>query len=237
MQPSRIAIVEDQALYRHMLEALLSAAQGFQVLASAASFIEGQALLKPGSLDAAVVDVSLGDGSGIELGLALRSANPRLGIVALSAIDAMDELLTLPREQRRGWGYLSKLSALSPDSLLGTIRATMLGRTVLDSELLRARQIRRNSKLLRLGRRQQEVLALVAEGLSNSAIAERLAISPRTIESHLRAVYSLLELDVDEQYNLRVEATLLYLGETGRITSAAVERAHRPPTTSPREAR
>jgi len=213
----RLGIVEDQPLYRQMLTTLLDSVSDLTVVASAGGVAEADASLDASGLDVALLDIQLGDGDGIELGRRLRAANPELGIVLLSAVDAMHTLLEIPRGELRAWSYLSKSSALSAPALVAAIRATAQGRTALDPALLQTRRPRRGSVVETLGDRQREVLALLAQGLSNTAIAERMGIAPRTVDNHLNAVYAALGLRADGLRNPRVEAAIRYLEETGVI--------------------
>ncbi len=213
-EPIRVAVVEDQPLYRRMLVTLLEQQDGVAVVSSAGGAAEALRALDPVWIEVLLLDVDLGDGDGIALGRRLRRDNPRLGIILLSAIDAMDTLLELPRAERRGWSYLSKTSALGEHDLMAAIRASSAGRTVLDRQLLDRRRARAGSVLRALTERQFEVLTLVAEGLSNAGVAERLDITTRTVDTHLTALYAALGLHADEGHNLRVEAALAYLRET-----------------------
>ena len=213
-RPIRIAVVEDQALFREMLVATLSQRPEVDVVASAAGASEARKLLRPGSVDVALLDVDLQDGNGLALGIQLRRADPDIGIILLSSHDVMELLLDLPADVRRGWGYLSKTSSLSTDSLIGAIQATASGATVIDPELLRTATPREGSAIGGLSSRQYEVLQLVAQGYSNAVVAERLALSERSIEDHLGNIYA--ALSIPDGNNARVTAVLRLIEETSR---------------------
>ena len=136
------------------------------------------------------------------------------GILVLSASDSISTLLEVPGSEAAGWGFLSKNSSLSASALVYAIRAVAAGRTVLDPAIRAQREIRRNSPLTRLSRRQREVVALVAEGVTNAAIAARLGISPRSVDTHLNAAYGLLGIPASRERNPRVEAVRSYLQHT-----------------------
>ncbi|MFT4306209.1 MAG: response regulator transcription factor [Microbacterium sp.] len=210
---ARLGIVEDHTLYRQMLIALLRGVPGIAIEASASGMRDALAFALP-RMDVVLLDVQLGDGDGIELARRFRVTKPGIGIVLLSAVDVMDRLLGIPQEELRGWNYLSKDAALSASVLVNSILMAATGRTALDAALLRKRVPRAHSVVASLGGRQREVLALVAEGLSNASIAERLGIAPHTVDNHLIAVYGALGLRSDKERNPRVAATLRYLGET-----------------------
>lgn len=122
-----------------------------------------------------------------------------------------------PREVAHGWGYLSKTSGTSEETLLHTIRAAAAGHTVLDPALLARVRPRAGSDVAQLTQRQYEVLRLVAEGLSNSGVAERLGITEKSVQNHLHAVYSTLGIDSDPARNPRVSAALRLLEGTGPV--------------------
>jgi DNA-binding NarL/FixJ family response regulator len=210
----RVAVVEDQPLYRQMLASTLSSTPRLRVVAVAGSAGEARVTVRVDAIDVALLDIRLGDGSGIDLGVALREANPRIGILLLSATDALHTLLDLPRSVSQGWSYLSKTSSLSLPTLVRAIEYTAEGRTVLDPELVGKRRPRRGSGLSRLSPRQFEVLRLLAEGLSNAGIASRLGVAPRSVDNHINAIYAELGLASGGVVNPRVGAALRFIEES-----------------------
>jgi DNA-binding NarL/FixJ family response regulator len=211
---TRIAVVEDQALYREMIAATLGQRPEIEVVVTADGARQGRELITAGSADVAVLDVDLADGNGLALGIQLRRADPAIGILLLSAQDVMGVLLDLPADVRRGWSYLSKSSALSTDSLVAAIQATANGVTVLDPELLHRARPREGSAVSQLSERQYEVLQSVAQGDSNAVVADRLGIAVRSVEAHLGMIYA--TLNIPEGQNARVTAVLRLLEETAR---------------------
>jgi DNA-binding NarL/FixJ family response regulator len=216
--PLRIAVVEDQPLFRSMLELTLGAAPDVRVVASVGSVKEATAALRPGAVDVAVLDIDLPDGNGIALGVTVRRTQPRLGILLLSAHDAMDLLLDLPPDVASGWSYLSKTSSTSTDTLLTAIRAAAAGRTTLDPVLLDRMAPRAGSAVSRLTDRQYAVLRLLAQGLSNAGIGEALKITEKSVQNHINGIYGTLGIDADPTRNPRVTAALRLLEETGRAS-------------------
>ena len=211
----RVAIVEDQPLFRSMLERSFGDAGGFEVVAALGSVTEARAVLSPGLVDVVVLDIDLPDGNGIALGVTLRRSQPQLGILLLSAHDAMDLLLDLPRDVAHGWGYLTKTSTTSEPTLLHAVRAAAAGETVLDPALLERVAPRAGSSVARLTQRQYTVLRLLAQGLSNAGIAAQLGITEKSVQNHVYAVYTTLGIDTDPARNPRVSAALRLLEETG----------------------
>ncbi len=211
---TRIALVDDQPLYLEMLSSVLGGHPNIELVLAAAGAAEARANLRPGMVDVAILDVDLADGNGVGLGISLRRADPNIGIMLLSSQDVMELLLDLPADVRRGWSYLSKTASLSTQSLVDAIEATARGETVLDGELVRRARPREGSLLAQLSKRQYEVLQLVAQGLSNTGVAEALEISARSVENHLNAIYTALE--IPEGRNARVSAVLKLVEESSR---------------------
>jgi DNA-binding NarL/FixJ family response regulator len=211
----RIAVVEDQPLFRSMLERSLEEQPGLHVVLSVATVTEALRALRPGSADVAVLDIDLPDGNGISLGVTLRRRIPTLGILLLSAHDAMDLLLDLPADVASGWSYLSKTSSTSEELLVSAVRATAVGETVLDPALLARVTPRAGSDVARLTQRQYEVLRLLASGLSNAGIGERLGITEKSVQNHVNGLYATLGIDADPARNPRVTAALRLLEESG----------------------
>ncbi|ADG73593.1 two component transcriptional regulator, LuxR family [Cellulomonas flavigena DSM 20109] len=214
-RPLRVALVEDQPLFRSMLERTIADAPGLEVVVTVGSVTEAREALRPGVADVVVLDIDLPDGNGIALGVTLRRAQPDIGVLLLSAHDAMDLLLDLPRDVAHGWCYLSKTSGTSESTLLHAVRSAAAGETVLDRTLLDRVTPRAGSAVARLTHRQYEVLRLLAQGLSNAGIAERLDITEKSVQNHVYAIYATLGIDAEPARNPRVSAALRLLEETG----------------------
>jgi len=114
-------------------------------------------------------------------------------------------------------GYLLKERVQYRGELGRAVREVAEGRSVIDSTivdiLVNAKRERQESGFIELTPREQEILALVAEGLSNAAIAERLVITKRAVERHINSIYLKLDLGDAEQISRRVKAALLFLAE------------------------
>jgi DNA-binding NarL/FixJ family response regulator len=216
--PVRVVVVEDQPLFRSMLELTLGNADAVRVVASVGTVKDAVAALRPGAADVAVLDIDLPDGNGIALGVTLRRHQPRLGILLLSAHDAMDLLLDLPQDVASGWSYLSKTSSTSAQTLVTAIRSAAAGHTTLDPALLDRMAPRAGSAVSRLTDRQYAVLRLLAQGLSNAGIGEALAITEKSVQNHINGIYGTLGIDADPSRNPRVTAALRLLEETGRAS-------------------
>lgn len=211
----RLGIVEDQPLFRSMLEFTLSSVEDVEVVAAVGTVREAEKALANGAVDVAILDIDLPDGNGISLGVVLRRKQPDLGILLLSAQNAMDLLLDLPSDVANGWSYLSKTSSTSTATLVDAIRASAEGRTTLDPALLDRMSPRIGTAVARLTDRQYTVLRLLAQGRSNAGIGEALTITEKSVQNHINAIYSALGIDADPARNPRVTAALRLLEETG----------------------
>lgn len=213
----RVLVVEGQPLLRDLLARLIDQQSGMRAVAlcdSARTAIEATER----AIDVALIGPHVPGGGGVPLGEALRARSSRLGIVVLAAPEARDR----PAEDAAGWAVLSKNLSLTSPALIYALRSVAAGRRVLDPAI-RAESVEwRESPLCRLTARQREVLALVAEGLSNTAIAGRLALSPRSVEAHLRAAYAVLGVGSDSARNARVDAVRAYLAHGGSEFANAV---------------
>lgn len=211
----RVAVVEDQDLYRSMLVGTLRE-RNFPVVAVAPGVPQARAMSSFAQADVAILDIELGEGNGIALGVWLCRKYPRIRIILFSSFDMMDVLVDFPDPVVQGWSYLSKTSSLSVETLERSIIAAAKGARVLDPELVSRARPRTDTATAGLSPRRFEILKLVATGMSNVAIAEDLGLSVRSVENHVNAVYSALGLPVDEGANRRVLATLTFLKETSR---------------------
>jgi DNA-binding NarL/FixJ family response regulator len=154
---------------------------------------------------------------GIQLAAALRSTHPDVGVVVLSQHVEPLYATALLEDGSDGRAYLLKERLADRGELARAIHEVANGRSVIDSrvveELLGARQRRKASKLDNLTPRELEILSLVAEGKSNSAIADQLVITKRAVERHINAIFWKLDLGDAEDVSRRVKAVLVYLGK------------------------
>lgn len=211
----RVAIVEGESLMRTMLEQALSRQDGLIVTHSVSSAQQARLVITPATADVVILDVTLPDGNGVALGLDLQRRDPSLSVMLLSSEDVMGVFTTIQDEVARPWSYLSKRSSFAADVLVAAVRASARGQVVVDPTLQRRSSARADNGLAALTPAQFGVLRLVAEGLSNQAVAASLGIAERSVESHLKAIYHRLELTGRDR-NRRVCAVLAFLDQTGR---------------------
>lgn len=214
-RPIRVSIVEDEAFMRSLLVRQIGEADDMVVAHDLDGAVAARLAVAPHTTDVALLDVNLGDGNGVALGLELQRKDPRIAVVLLSSLDVMGLFLSVQDETSEPWSYLSKRSTFTRDVLIGAIAAAADGEVVIDPTLVRRSQPRAGTEVAGLTKAQFDVLRLVAEGLSNEAAAAQLHISERSVESHLLSIYRSLGVG-GEGSNRRVRAVLAFLEQTGR---------------------
>jgi DNA-binding NarL/FixJ family response regulator len=211
----RVVLAEDLFLLRTGLERLL-AEHGFEVIASVDNAPELLRALVDQKPDIAVVDVRLPPtftDEGLRAAIEARRQVPGLPVLVLSQYVEQLYARELLADQAGAVGYLLKDRVFNDDQFTDAIRAVAGGGTVMDPEvvtkLLTRRQ--RDEPVARLSAREREVLELMAEGRSNSAIAQRLFISDKAVGKHCTSIFAKLDLAPSEDDNRRVLAVLAYL--------------------------
>jgi DNA-binding NarL/FixJ family response regulator len=211
----RVAIADDSSLVREGLARLLSE-RGVEVCALAS---DGDGLLRAGESehpDVAVTDIRMPPthtDEGLVAAERIRATYDDVGVLVLSQYAALDYALRLLDGHETRCGYLLKDRVTEIDVLLEALRRVDAGDLVVDHGLVEALLARRErrSPLDGLTARESEVLALMAEGLTDRGIAERLWLTPRTVETHVRHIIRKLDLPNDAAHNRRVHAVLTYL--------------------------
>jgi serine/threonine-protein kinase len=213
--PLRIALADDAVLLREALASSLTAA-GFEVVGQAGDVAELTELLARVEPDVLILDVRMPPThttEGLEASHAIRREHPRIGILLLSQYIETRYALELLRDDPAGIGYLLKERVTRIEQLADAVRRVAEGGSVIDPEVV-ARLLgrpRAQSPLDELTAREREILQLMAEGLSNHGIAERLVLDPKTIEGHVTRIFSKLGLEPTGADHRRVLAVLSYL--------------------------
>jgi DNA-binding NarL/FixJ family response regulator len=214
--PIRVVIAEDSILLREGLVRLLAEA-GFEVVGAVGS---GEDLLRiAGEVrpDVAIVDIRMPPthtDEGLRAAAALRARyGDGIGVLVLSQYVEVAYADQLIESDARGTGYLLKDRVADVAEIADAVRRVARGGSVIDPSLVAQliRQRRRPDPLVDLTERETEVLGLMAEGRSNAAIAERLVISMKTIETHIASIFSKLGLEPEPDDHRRVLAVLAYL--------------------------
>jgi DNA-binding NarL/FixJ family response regulator len=211
----RVVIADDTALFRQGIARLLADA-GIDVVGEAtdaAGLLEVVAASLP---DAAIVDIRMPPGhkeEGLEAADEIGRRFPEVAVLVLSQYVEAGYALRLLEGGRGGCGYLLKDRVLDAGQLVAALERVSAGEVVVDGELVEAllSRPRLGSPLDDLTGREREVLELMAEGLTDRGIAERLWLTPRTVETHVRHILRKLQLPVDASNNRRVHAVLAFL--------------------------
>jgi DNA-binding NarL/FixJ family response regulator len=211
----RVVIADDSALIRDGVGQLL-AARGHEIAGAVA---DADALLA--AVDATRPDVALIDirmppsftSEGIIAAGTIQQRHPDVGVVLLSQHVDADYALSLIRVRPTRSGYLLKDRITHMDTLTEAIDRVARGETIIEPELVQllVRRPATKSRLDELTPREHEVLSLIAEGLTDRGIGERLWLTPKTVETHIRHILAKLSLPTDASYNRRVLAVLAYL--------------------------
>ncbi|HJE59107.1 MAG TPA: response regulator transcription factor [Nocardiopsis listeri] len=211
----RIVIAEDDTLLREGLAALLRG-EGFEIAATVGdpdALIDAVTEKAP---DLAIVDVRMPPthtDEGVRAAIRIREIHPGMPVLVLSAYIEQSFASDLMAVSASGVGYLLKERVGRVDRFLEALRRVAKGQTVIDPEVVTQLFAHQNADeaLGRLSPRERDVLALMAEGLGNAAIAEQLFVTDGAVHKHIRSIFGKLGLSPDDRSDRRVAAVLRYL--------------------------
>jgi DNA-binding NarL/FixJ family response regulator len=209
----RIVIADDAVLLREGAARLLEDA-GFEVVGQAGDADDLMRKVRAHKPDVAVIDVRMppdNSDDGLRAALAIRQELPDVGILLLSQYVEDRYIGELLAGGTEGVGYLLKDRVGEVERFTEALQRIGKGGSVLDPEVVAQMVGRREEPLSELTEREREVLALMAEGYSNRAIAETMFVSERAVERHVTSIFSKLELEATGQEHRRVLAVLRYL--------------------------
>ncbi|MEV4267216.1 response regulator transcription factor [Kribbella sp. NPDC049584] len=210
----RVIILEDNPILAEGLSLLLNNS-GFEVAAVATDADEFGKAIAEHPVEIAVVDVRLPPtftDEGLRAAIEARRVRPGLPVLVFSQYVEEVYAAELLAAGSEGVGYLLKDRVSRVDEFLEAVRRVAAGGTVLDPEVVSQLMVKRSSPLDRLTPREREVLALMAEGLGNAAIGEKLVISDGAVHKHVGNVFLKLDLPPTDSGHRRVLAVLAYLG-------------------------
>jgi DNA-binding NarL/FixJ family response regulator len=211
----RVVIADDSGLLRAGLARLLTEA-GIEVVAGVGDGEALEAAVAEHRPDLALVDIRMPPSfthEGAQAAIRLRAAWPDLGILLLSQSLERRYALELARAHPAGFGYLLKDRVLDVDTLIDAVERVARGGTVLDPDVVAhflGRQGTRD-RLADLTEREREVLALMAEGRSNRAVARALVLTEKTVETHIASIFAKLGLVPEPDDHRRVLAVRAWM--------------------------
>jgi DNA-binding NarL/FixJ family response regulator len=216
----RMILGEDSFIVREGLRELLASHPEVEVLAACGDLdelLEAVGELNP---DVVMTDIRMpptNTDEGIQVAARLRDSHPRVGVVVLSQYSHAGYVLALLDSGSDGRAYLLKERVSDMRQLTGAIEAVAAGGSVIDPKivdvLVAARTRAGNSPLAGLTERERAVLAKIAQGKSNVAIAESLQLSTRAVEKHTHSIFTKLGLVGSAEVSRRVKAALLFLAD------------------------
>ena len=218
--PVRIVLAEDNLLVREGLQQLLGMAADLDLVAACADMEELLETIERERPDVVLTDIRMPPSrtdEGVQVAARLRETDPSMGVVVLSQYSEPAYVLKLLETGSDGRGYLLKERVHDRGQLSTAIRTVAAGGSVIDPKivevLVTARARAERSPLNQLTPREREVLAEIAEGKSNPAIAESLVLTKRAVEKHINAIFLKLGLADSQDVSKRVKAALLFLAE------------------------
>jgi serine/threonine-protein kinase PknK len=214
MPGGRVVVADDDVLLREGIARILGG-EGFEVVGQAGDAAALEELVREQRPDLVVVDIRMPPThtvEGLEAARAIRAALPAIGILLLSAHVEIEEAMDLLQTGER-IGYLLKSRVMNASDFVEALERIARGGSVVDPGLVQelVAERRRDDPLADLTQREREVLALMAEGRSNSGIARRLWISEGAVEKHVRSILGKLRLPVTEDDHRRVLAVVTFL--------------------------
>lgn len=214
----RVIIADDEYLVREGARSVLASIPGLDVVGVAANPSELALRIAEAEPHVVLLDIRMPPTyrtEGIEAAHRIRAERPGVGVVILSQHGDPEYALELLRDGSSGLAYLLKERLGNPAQLADAIREVAAGGSVLDPKvvdgLLEAGRRRTRSKLHGLTEREHQVLAQMASGRNNAAIARDLVLSERAVEKHINAIFRKLGLSERLDVNQRVAAVLFYL--------------------------
>jgi len=217
----RVVLAEDSFLVREGLQQLLDCSPTVDVVATCGDMDGLFEAIDREHPDVVLTDIRMPPSrtdEGIRVASRLRETHPGTGVIILSQYSEPAYVLELLNEGSDRRGYLLKEGVRDRGQLVSAIDAVARGGSLIDPKivevLVAARSRSEHSPLLQLTERELEVLAEIASGKSNNAIAESLVLTKRAVEKHINSIFMKLGLASAEDVSKRVTATLLYLART-----------------------
>jgi len=209
----RVVIADDAFLAREAIEQVLASDPGIEVVAVCEDRYALLAEVEQQHPDAVVTDIRMpptGTDEGIQVAQSLRETHPEIGVVVLSQYVEPNYAFALLGDGSAGRAYVLKERIHDSQQLVGAVKAVVAGESVIDAKVV-ARAHNEASPLAQLSQREREVLAEIAQGKSNAAIADSLFLTKRAVEKHINSIFLKLDLRETDDVSRRVKAALLFL--------------------------
>jgi DNA-binding NarL/FixJ family response regulator len=218
--PIRVAIAEDSYLIREILTSTLAEAPEVELVAVCSNGKELKTAIATWHPEVVLTDIRMppsGADEGIRVAAELRDTHPEIGVVVLSQYAEPAYAVALLEKGTGRRAYLLKERIRNRDELIGAIEAVAEGGSAIDPAivdvLITARSKMAQSRLSELTPRERQLLAEIAAGKSNGAIAESLVLTKRAVEKHVNSIFAKLNLPETQDVSRRVMATLIFLSE------------------------
>jgi DNA-binding NarL/FixJ family response regulator len=215
----KVVLAEDNYLVREGVGRLIGSEDDLELVAACADYESLLKAVESHQPDVVVTDIRMpptGTDEGIRAAASLRQSHPDLGVVVLSQYSEPAYALSFLEGGSKGRAYLLKEKVSDIDQLAEAIREVARGGSVIDPDvvdaLVAARSRAADSPLRRLTPRETEILAEMARGKNNAAVASALVLSERAVEKHINSIFSKLSLSEETDVHRRVKAVLLFLG-------------------------
>jgi DNA-binding NarL/FixJ family response regulator len=218
--PITVALADDNLIVREGVRELLSSAPDVEIVASCGDMGSLLSAIERKRPNVVITDIRMpptGSDEGIQIAARLRETDPEIGVVVVSQYSEPSYALNLLESGSDRRAYLLKERILDRTQIVSAIRAVAEGGSMIDPKvvetLVAAKARAEHSPLGRLTVREREVLGEIAQGKSNSAIAESLYLTKRAVEKHINAIFLKLGLADSDDVSKRVKATLMFLSE------------------------
>ena len=213
----RVVLCDDSFLAREGIARVLESIEDVELVASCVELDELRAAVEREKPDVVLTDIRMpptNTDEGIRFALELRSSHPAVGVVVLSQHADPSYAMALFSDGSERRGYLLKERVKDEDELVRALQEVVAGRSLVDPRIvdkLVSARVDKDPGLERLTPRERQILAMIAEGRSNNAIADRLMVTKRAVERHINGIFLKLDLGEASDVNRRVKAALLYL--------------------------
>ena len=224
--PIRVALAEDSLIVREGIQQLLDSADDVEIVVSCGDLASLIAAVEADPPDVVLTDIRMPPtetDEGIQIAARLRETHPGIGVVVLSQHSDPAYALALLESGSDGRAYLLKERVHDRAQLVTTIQTVAEGGSVIDPKIVEVLVVAKTradrSPITELTPREHEVLSEIAQGKSNTAIAESLVLTKRAVEKHINSIFMKLGLVDADDIAKRVKATLMFLSDEEHVHS------------------